>query len=174
MILRAERAAVLGQPGEHLLCPCLVNQNVTPIAGLDRLLRRTGVARDYDAAVRGVESVSVALHGGFGGEGGDCDVGVFVDNSGLDFMGVHLPALGVTTLVSLCICACLNVDPIRLQKMLGHGLKSSRTVHFEGCAATGSPSGQDKIRIASRVIGVEVGHKRYLQVGGLKRRDVPV
>src|SRR5215471_10271920 len=174
MILRAERAAVLGQPGEHLLCPCLVNQNVTAIAGLNRLLGRTGVARDDDAAVRGVESVSVALHGVFRGEGGDCDVCVSVDDSGLDFMGIYLPALGVSALVSLRICTCLNVNPIRLQDVLGHGLKSGRTVHFEGCAPTGSPSGKNEIRIASRVIGVEVGHKSYLQVRGLKCSDAPV
>src|SRR5215471_7301496 len=93
MILRAERAAVLGQPGEHLICPCLVNQNVTAIASLDRLFYRTGVARDDDAAVRGVESVSIAFHCMAGRESCDSDVGVSVDDSGLDFMGVHLPAL---------------------------------------------------------------------------------
>src|SRR5713226_8423924 len=89
-------------------------------------------------------------------------------------MGVHLPALGATALVSLWICTCLNVNPIRLQNVLGHGLQSSRTVHFERCAPAGGPSGQDEIRITSRVIGVEVRHKSYLQVGGLKCRDVPV
>ena len=108
------------------------------------------------------------------GEGGDCDLRVFVDDSGFDFMGVHLPALGVSALVSLGICSCLNVDPIRLQNVLGHGLESRRTIHFERCAPTGGPAGQDEIRIASRVIGVKVRRKSYLQVGGLKRRDVPV
>src|SRR5713226_194344 len=89
-------------------------------------------------------------------------------------MGVHLPALGATALVSLWICTCLNVNPIRLQNVLGHRLQSSRTVHFERCAPTGGPSGQDEIRITSRVIGVEVRDKSYPQVGGLKRRDVSV
>src|SRR5260370_16851851 len=89
-------------------------------------------------------------------------------------MGVLLPAIEVTALVSLWFCTCLNVDPIRPQNVLGHGLQSCRTVYFERCAPAGGPSGQDEIRITSRVIGVEVRRKSYLQVGGLKRRDVPV
>ncbi len=69
----------------------------------DRLLRRIGVARHYDAVVGGVKPVSVTLHGVFCSEGGDCDLCVFVDNSGFDLMGIHLPALGVTALVPLWI-----------------------------------------------------------------------
>src|SRR5205807_9343499 len=87
---------------------------------------------------------------------------------------VHLPALGVTALISLWICACLNVNPIGLQNVLGHGLQSSGAVHIERCTPTGGPSGQDEIRITSCVIGVEVRRKSYFQVGRLKHRDVPV
>src|SRR5258708_17359727 len=122
----------------------------------------------------GVEAVSVTLHGVFRREGGDGAFWVLVDNSGLDFMAIHLPALRVTALISLWIGACLIVNPIRLQEMLGHGLQSSWTVDFERRAPAGGPSGQDEIRITGRVIGVEVGHERYLQIGGLPRGDGPV
>src|SRR5262249_15287652 len=108
------------------------------------------------------------------GEGSHYNSWVSVDNTRLDFMGIHLPALTVTALVSLLICTRFNVDPICLHNVLRHSLQSSWTVHFERCAPTGGPSGQDEIRITSRVIGVEVRHKSNLQVGGLKRCDVPV
>ena len=57
VILCAKRAPVLGQPGEHLQRACLMNQYVTAVTNVDRLFRRTGIARDDDAAVRRVESV---------------------------------------------------------------------------------------------------------------------
>src|SRR5260370_38389165 len=89
-------------------------------------------------------------------------------------MGVRLPAIEVTAMVSLWFCTCLNVGPIRPQNVLGHGLQSCRTVYFKRCAPAGGPSGQDEIPITSRVIGVQVCRKGYLQVGGLKLADVPV
>src|SRR5215467_14170679 len=89
-------------------------------------------------------------------------------------MGVHLPALAVPSLISFRIRAGLNVNPIRLQNVLGHGLQPSWTVHFQRRAPAGSPAGQDEIRVASRVVGVKVRHKSYLQVRGLKRRDAPI
>src|SRR5262249_48546094 len=72
MILCCECAPLRGQPGIHLFRPCFVDQNVTAIASLDRLLG-TCIACDYDAAVRSIESVSVTLHRVLRGESSDCD-----------------------------------------------------------------------------------------------------
>src|SRR5215510_1685066 len=98
MVLRSKRAALCWQLVEHFQRPRLVDQNVTAVTRLDRFLRRTGIARDHNAAVRGVKSISVALHSVLRGECRDCDLCVFIDNSGLDFMSAHLPPLRVTAL----------------------------------------------------------------------------
>src|SRR5262252_2705854 len=122
MIFRTERVGTRWQFTEQLERPCFVDQNVAAVASFDRLLSGAGIARNDDAAVGSVESVPVALHGVFRGERGDCDPCVSVDDTGLDFVGVHSPALRVSALVSFWICAGLYVYPISLQKVLGHGL----------------------------------------------------
>jgi hypothetical protein len=58
--------------------------------------------------------------------------------------------------------------------MIRHRFESRGTVHFERYTAAGRPSCEDEIRIANRVIRVEVRRKSYLQVDGLKCSDVPV
>src|SRR5262249_42791448 len=107
-------------------------------------------------------------------EGGDCDICVFVDHPWLDFVGVHFPASPDNTLVSLRIRTCIDVNAIGLQDVLGHRVQSSRTIYFEWGAPTGSPSGEDQIRVASGMIGMEVRHKSYFQVGRFEGRDAPV
>src|SRR5215469_4473522 len=89
-------------------------------------------------------------------------------------MCVDFPAVAITALVSLCVRTCLNVNPIRLQNVFGHGLQARRTIDLERYAPPGGPPRQDEVRIASRVIGVEVRHKSHLQVGRLDGRYVPV
>src|SRR5215471_17462600 len=89
-------------------------------------------------------------------------------------MSVHLPTLRDTALQSISVCTCFNIDPPCLQNMIRHRFESRGTVHFERYTAAGRPSCEDEIRIANRVIGVEVRSKSDLQVGRLKGGNAPV
>src|SRR5262252_11234417 len=100
MILRPERAPIFRQLGEHLQRPCFVNQNVAAAASLYSCLSRARITRDHDAAVRRVESISIALHGVSGAKGRDRYFLVLVNYTGFDVLSVHLPALRVGTLVA--------------------------------------------------------------------------
>ena len=114
VILCAKRAPVLGQPGEHLQRACLMNQYVTAVTSVDRLFRRTGIARDDEAAVRRVESVPLAFQCVFRGERGDGDLCVPIDDAGLDFMSIRPPAVRVAALVSFRVRPRVDVNPIGL------------------------------------------------------------
>jgi len=105
---------------EHFHRPCLVDQNIAAVASVYRVLCRAGVARDDDAAVRRVESISVALHRVLGWEGPDCYLLVLVNHTGFDFVRTHLPAFRVGTLGSAGTCTCLNINSVSLQDVLGH------------------------------------------------------
>src|SRR5216684_5345682 len=107
-------------------------------------------------------------------ERGDGNVCVFIDHPRPDFVRVHFPAICYSTLVSLWVCAGLNVDAIGLQNVLGHRAQSGWTIYFERCAPTRSPSSKDQIRITSRVVGMKVRHKGHLQIAGFQLRDAPV
>src|SRR5260370_29614523 len=151
-----------------------MDQHITAAKSLDRLFSWVGIAWDDDAAVWRVEPIPIALHRMFCRKRCDGNVCVFIDLPRPDFVGVHFPAVRYSTLVSLWVCAGLDVDAIGLQNVLGHRVQSGRTIYFERRAPTRSPSGKDQIRITSRVVGMKVRHKGHLQIAGFQLRDAPV
>jgi hypothetical protein len=78
------------------------------------------------------------------------------------------------TLAWLRSQACLDVNAIGFQDVLSHPLQSGRAINFQRRAPARCPSGEDQIRIASRVIGVKVRHKSHFQVTWFECRDASV
>src|SRR5215470_192924 len=107
-------------------------------------------------------------------EGRDRDVCIFVDHAWLDFVSVDSPAIRDGALVSLRIHASVDVNAIGLKDVLGHRAQPSGPVYLERSVPARRPSGKNQIRIASCVIGMEVRHKRHLQIGELKYRNAPL
>jgi hypothetical protein len=90
--------------------------------------------RDHDRAVRRFEAISVTLHRVFRNERGNPDLFVFIYDSGLDVVRVHFPPIRRATSVahrSVGISACLDINPICFQNVLGHRLQSRGTTNFE-------------------------------------------
>src|SRR5262252_5036491 len=114
MIPRAEGTPVFRQLAEHLHRPRLVDQNVAAVASSYSVLCRAGITRNHDAAVRRVESISVALHRVLRREGPDRYSLVLVNHTGSDFMRARLPAFRVGALVSTGSGACLDIHSVRL------------------------------------------------------------
>jgi hypothetical protein len=117
----------------------IVNQNITATTGLDGFLRRTRIAGDYDPAIGRIEPVPVTLHRMFGWKRGDSYVGVFIDDSWLDLMGIYLPAIGDGTLVPLGVGARLDVNVISLKQVLRHRIQADPRKLSSRVRRTNSP-----------------------------------
>ena len=108
-----------GERGERI---DLVDENIAGVARIDRCLGWSGVAGDDDTAVGRIEPIAVALHRVPGGEGCYGDVCILVDNAGCDLMRVDPRSFRKLALVSMWICAGLDVLPVSEKDVLGHRL----------------------------------------------------
>ena len=105
-----------------------VNQHVTATAGIDCRLCGICIARDYDAAIRRIEAVPVTFHGMLCDKRSDRHVRVLVDDAGGDLVRIHFVTLREPSLIAIHVGACLDVDAVGFEEMLGHSLETLGTV----------------------------------------------
>ena len=65
--------------------------------------------------------------------------------------------------------ARLEVGAVRLEEMLGHRLDSRWAVDLQRDAPSEHPGSENEIRVADRVVGVQMRHEDDAQVGRLQR-----
>jgi len=99
----------------------LVDQNVATVASLYYgFLCRARIARNDDAAVGRIESISVTLDRVPRRKGPDSYLLICVNQTEFDFMRIDFLPFPVRTLVSAGSCAHLDIDLVGLQEVLGH------------------------------------------------------
>src|SRR5690349_15775032 len=98
------------------------------------------------------------------GKGRDLHLFVLINDSRFDFVRVHLPPFGEAALVSFGIGARLDVDAVSLQNMFGHRLQTAWAVNLKRDCPARCPSTEDKVRVASSVIGMKMRHECHLEI----------
>ena len=69
---------------------------------------------------------------------------------------------------------CLEIVAVGFQQVLGHGLDTAGAVNLQWNAPSEHPGRKNQIRVADRVIGMQVRHEGHAQLDGVQRRDALV
>ena len=107
-----------------------------------------------------------------GGEGRYGDVCILVDNAGRDLMRVDPRPLRKLTLISMWICASLDVLTVSKKDVLGHRLDPFGAMDFQRDFASDEPRRQNEIGVTHRVIRVQVRHKDHAQTYRFKGANI--
>src|ERR1700704_4499940 len=141
-----------------------MNKNVASLAVCQDVALRAGITGYDDGPVgsikpktEGLSQLSVMCVKGF-----HCHVLVSVDNARIDLMNIHFVSGGIGVLQPLS--SVLNVDLIRLQEMIGHLLRSGRTVNLQRLVSPHDPWRKDDVGKSDCVISVQVGDETGLEV----------
>ncbi len=141
-----------------------MDQHVAAAARIDGRLRRIRIAGDHDAAIGRIEAIAVALHCVLGRKCRHRDLRILVNDARPDVVRVHATALRKVVLVTVGVGARLDVDAVRGEQMLRHRLHALRAVDLEREFAADRPRGKDEIRVANRVIRMQMRRERDAQL----------
>src|SRR6185436_10955337 len=131
----------------HALRPHLMDQHVAAVALLDDRFARAGVAADHDGAVGGLEPITAA-------EGDDRDLVVPVGETRCDLVRIHLH----------------SIVP-RREDVLGQPADARRPVNLERLLASKLRGREHQLRIAGRVIELELRGERVREIDWIECCD---
>ena len=142
-----------------------VHQHVAAVAVFDDARARRAIAGKHDDFVGRLEPVAVGLAPGavVHEESFHGYVLVLVDNTRLDLVRVHFVAGPVAVLQA--VRANVDVFAVSHQDVIGHGFEPGGTKNFERLFPPEHPRTEDEVRVAERVIGMQVSDESSLELG---------
>src|SRR6202453_3929451 len=145
-----------------------VQQQVASIASLHHFIGGRSVARKHNLPIMSLERVSISFlpNPMLDRKGGDRNIVVAIHHSWLNLMHIDF----VSCSVSLLQSAPPNAHILHpsLLDVRSHILQPMRTISLERLRPSQHPRRKNQIRIAQRVVGMQVSYKNNLQFLSLK------
>src|SRR5882757_869611 len=141
-----------------------MDENIASLAICQDGALRAGITRYDDSPVgsikpkaEGLSQLSVMCVKGL-----HCHVFIFVDSARIDLVNIQLVSGGIGVLQP--VSSISNVYLVRLQKMIGHLLRSVRTVNLQRFFSPHNPWRENDIGKSKRVISMQMGNETDFEV----------